>query len=421
MLKIEAVLVPETASFKPKIYFMKRTSIFFIALITFSCDKPSENLYEIDPRTFVENKITLSDLADDIKYIPIDNGFPIGFTYKLIITHDYIYLSTKNLGIVKFDRDGNFIQKFGKRGRGPGEYLYGFNFAVDEITKNVFVLDAENKARIFVYSQNGTFLRHFLLGEFDDGSGCWNSDIEIFNSLLYLPNSLGQGNSKYSWLFLDTLGKLVAKKENSVPLFQTNSGRYAIIYKFENKLHYYNYFNDSIFSISPNLSYTAKFTFAKGDHRWPRRNLDISTISNFISQLIKLFQPGNMFETTHFIVLPYVYQQKSVVAFINKKTKKTFLALKNEQLPERNEKSSGCIINDLDGGLPLENLGYYTENNEEYITSLIEPIKLKSYVSTNEFGDAVAKYPVLKKELQSLANTIKETDNPILVIVRLKK
>ena len=29
------------------------------------------------PRTFVENKITLADIADDIKYIPLDDSIPL--------------------------------------------------------------------------------------------------------------------------------------------------------------------------------------------------------------------------------------------------------------------------------------------------------------------------------------------------------
>ena len=31
------------------------------------------------------------------------------------------------------------------------------------------------------------------------------------------------------------------------------------------------------------------------------------------------------------------------------------------------------------------------------------------------------KYPEKKKELEKLANSLKETDNPVLIIVRLKK
>jgi len=38
-----------------------------------------------------------------------------------------------------------------------------------------------------------------------------------------------------------------------------------------------------------------------------------------------------------------------------------------------------------------------------------------------EFKNSSPEYPEKKKELEKLANTLKETDNPVLVLVRLKK
>lgn len=61
---------------------MKSKYLFFLVLITFSCNSRDDNLFEIDPRDWVENKITLSEIADDITYIPLDNTFPIGIIYS---------------------------------------------------------------------------------------------------------------------------------------------------------------------------------------------------------------------------------------------------------------------------------------------------------------------------------------------------
>ena len=47
--------------------------------------------------------------------------------------------------------------------------------------------------------------------------------------------------------------------------------------------------------------------------------------------------------------------------------------------------------------------------------------QIKVRVASNEFKNSSPKYPEKKKELEKLANSLKETDNPVLMMVRLKK
>ena len=399
---------------------MKIAYLVLIILIFISCNLKEDSLYKIDPRTFVENNITLANIADDITYIPLDNSIPF-INFKYLLTSNSIYVAAKDIGILKFDKQGSLINKIGRVGRGPDEFMYGINFAVDEKSGNVYVIDRPNITK--VYSQNGTFLRNITLNDIGDGLG-WGGNIDIFNSLIFFPNSLGVGNSKYSWAFLDSLGNLVAKKENSVPPFQTRTGRDAGTYYFENKIYYYNFFNDTIFSILPDLSCKPEYLFAQGEHRWPKAEIEGSTISQVSSQIFNLFDPGIMFETKFYIVLQYTYLDKGAICFINKKTKKTYLAFKLDESSSqyiRIRKYTSYLVNDLDGGLPLKNLRYYYANGEEYITTLIHPLNLKLHISSNEFKNSIPKYPNKKQELEILANRLNETDNPILMLVKLKK
>ena len=204
--------------------------IYLLPLIQIAaaCSSSDSNIFEIDPRNFVDNKITLSEIANDIKYIPLDNSFPIGITYTLRITKEHIYLSIKEVGIVQFDRNGKFVRKIGSRGKGPGEYWYGMNFTVDDLTGNVYVLD---HGIVKVYSPSGIFLRDILLKGYAGGYSF--SDLEIFNSLLFFPDYIPTGDSKYSWVFIDTLGHLVAMKKNSVPPFQSGIETEGSTYKLK--------------------------------------------------------------------------------------------------------------------------------------------------------------------------------------------
>jgi len=395
---------------------MKLKYLIYLFLITFSCDNKDGTLFIIDPRSIVKNQITLADIGDEITYIPLDNKIP--FTnFKYVITTTSIYVSAKGIGILKFDREGRLINRIGSQGRGPGEFIYGMEFAVDERSGNVYILDPH---KIKVYSANGIFLRDIPYDSYIS-SHAMAGGIEFYNSLLFLPDYIMEGNSKYNWIFLDTLGNLVSIKNNSVPEFYANVVKPGCIYKYDNKLFYFNYFNDTIFSISPDLQCKGEYLFAQGPHRWPRANINTNSFDQFSAQISRLFLPYDMFETEHFIVLRYAYLKNEAISFINKKTKKTFIASKNNKSNEDNEFSEAYLENDLDGGIPLKYLNYYNDKGEEYLTEIITPFDLKVYISSDEFKNSIPKYSEMKKDLKKFVASLKETDNPVLILIKLKE
>ena len=73
------------------------------------------------------------------------------------------------------------------------------------------------------------------------------------------------------------------------------------------------------------------------------------------------------------------------------------------------------------GGASARQESYFVENGREYIIGLTYPYKIKTRVESNEFENSVPKYAEKKKELEKLADSLKETDNPVLMVVRLKK
>ena len=99
---------------------------------------------------------------------------------------------------------------------------------------------------------------------------------------------------------------------------------------------------------------------------------------------------------------------------IEKKSKKSFLTFVENF-------ESGGITNDLDGGIDFQPVSYLAENEQEYVIGFFDPYKLKIHVASETFEKSVPTYPEKKRELEKLANSLKETDNPVLVLVRLKK
>lgn len=96
--------------------------IILSILVLNSC-KPSGNEYfTFDPLALKENEITLSDIADNVTYLPLPNNFPISKANKFTFTDQLIYLWSDQ-GILVFNREENQLRNIGSKGRGPGEYL----------------------------------------------------------------------------------------------------------------------------------------------------------------------------------------------------------------------------------------------------------------------------------------------------------
>jgi len=396
---------------------MKKTIFFILVPFIYSCNALNDTVFEINPQNFEDNKLTLSEIACNVAYLPLDNSFPIGISYQLRLANDFIYLSIKDIGIVKFDWNGKVICKIGKKGQGPGEYLYGMQFAVDEKSGNVFVLD---RGKVNVYSSEGLFIRDI---SYEKHMGnVLAGDIECYNSLLFIPDYNLKGDSKYSWVFLDTLGNLIDKKENTVPIFNSNVPRKGNTYRFESRMCYFNYYNDTVFSILPDFSYRGEYVFSKGEYRWPTGQINFASEVQLLSEINKLFQPIQMFETRHYIVLEYAFKSRYALCLIDKKTRKTYLQYRKIKNPDYFAQTIPFVLNDIDGGIPLsEGISYYAVNGVEYLVALINPLDLKTYVSAEEFKSMVPKYPEKKKELERFANSLSETDNPVIMMIKLKK
>jgi hypothetical protein len=388
---------------------MKPKHFILLLAFTISCRSSNNGLYSFDPTTLKENDIALSQIADDITYIPLDNSFPISLIYQPKYSiNNSIYLSAINTGIMAFDKSGRFLRRIGNYGRGPGEYGTCFNFTVDETLESVYVLD--NKT-IKVYSRRGNFLRSIPLAE--NGEGV--ESIEILNSKIYLSYRPQYENVTNDWIILDTLGNLINSKQRTDRPFTVNWSMSGGMYKLDSRIYHWNPWRDTIFSILPDLSYEPSFLFAQWDNRVPREMI------NDPSQLKIINNPNLLFETRQFIVCRYKYDNRLLIALIDKKSDESYITELKSGPTKLGNNIIGGFLNDLDGGVRFLPENYFAENNREYMFCLIDAIELATLLKDSDFLNSKPLIPEKKKELESLASRIKETDNQILMIVRLKK
>jgi hypothetical protein len=103
-------------------------------------------------------------------------------------------------------------------------------------------------------------------------------------------------------------------------------------------------------------------------------------------------------------------------AFIEKNTLKVFV----NHFQFNRGVFTGGATNNIDAGLDFIPDNYYAINRNEYLVETIQPFQLKAHIASENFKNSTPKFPEKKKELEQLANSLNENDNPVLMLVKLK-
>ena len=145
--------------------------------------KPSEsseaknaNFWELDvAKDYPEKTINLEDIAE-VRYVPLETTDQslIQGIHKMATSDDKIVIcDLAQNTIFIFDKDGHYINSINKEGPGPQEYSSIQNFAVDFQKEEIYICDYPLKYRILTYSFDGGFIRESKL------------DQKIWPSILY--------------------------------------------------------------------------------------------------------------------------------------------------------------------------------------------------------------------------------------------
>ncbi len=151
-------------------------SVFILSLLFISCAKTDVNSVSFNGKVLeaplkceVEDDSLLSfsslfAYADTIKLESIDQESMMGTIDNVKFADDLIFVQSNN-GLFVFTIKGKFLNKIGKKGRGPGEYLSLDKFDILKSKKEVSILDC-TMHRVLVYSYEGDYLRRFEYEDF---------------------------------------------------------------------------------------------------------------------------------------------------------------------------------------------------------------------------------------------------------------
>lgn len=387
---------------------MRRVLIFLMIGILQSCINTDKDVITIDPREFLNTELLLSDFSTDVQYIPLKYQSPIGYIFSIKILHSHIYLAAKDLGVLRFSKYGEFEELYGKIGYGPGEYIYCLHFAINDINGNVYVMD-NKKQSILIYNKAGEYINKIkcLLDE----NGYNFNDIEFYKNYLVLAQYINNGMGSYNWAVLDLAGNIISFKKNSYPLFENQIFAKGRLFISENGLGYWDNFKDTVFTIINENMYKPICLFVPGEHRLPMTTDKYFPIKKFTEHFTEYVLGNTFLETKNFFVYGYIYRKNKYLSLIykNGNNAKSMIITKSKGL-----------VNDIDNGLNFIPSYYFKNEDNEYLVSIIQPYEFKAHILSDYFSTSTPKFPEKKKELEKLANSLNENDNPVLMLVKLK-
>ncbi|MBG0860414.1 MAG: 6-bladed beta-propeller [Bacteroidales bacterium] len=347
-------------------------------------------------------EVKLSDLGFvDIKYIPLEtNEYSLVPRILDIKIDSSFYLIQFFNTILKFQNNGSFVTKIGTEGRGPGEYLVVHDVDIDQQDHFIYLVDGWAR-RFYVYSESGEFLRTFK-----SPLNAINFKITKDGILCFSTNYIA--NVDTSYVLIKTNGQIVKSFSNKYPwnyIVQRGTTVFTenIFYRFNNQLFKKEVYSDTVY-LFEDKGFKPHFTIEHGERLltpYARSNYDWEyLIDNFISQK-KIFEFGD-----------YIYYEFGI-----ERTTYIFLGSKEDDFNAFIRYDQG-LINDLDGGPSIR---FKTIKDDNTVITWIDALRLKNYIVSEEFIKSKPKFPEKKKELEDLANSLKETDNPVLILVSLKK
>lgn len=245
-----------------------------------NCNKSVDELPTIDigSNAFNFEKIYLSDYATEIKYIPmeVDLNFLLGMNVEFLadFSDDYI-LETDGLKCLLYGRDGKFIRTIGQQGRGPGEYI-GIS-AIFLRGENIYIYDYYTDDLI-EYKTDGSFVKRHNSGFTVDEKFLVKDAYIINDSMIIGDYENRTGKEEYKAFLFDKDGTITESYRN-YELFnldpgvkQANSGGHAIYFRFEDKVFFKEYLNDTLFVLSSDNRLEPYYVFDFGKYKLPLSN-----------------------------------------------------------------------------------------------------------------------------------------------------
>ena len=185
-------------------------SIILLLLIITGCnngniDNPEVQTIDISNLKQTGQRLRLSEIATDIEYVKLEitEESILDYNFWVQVSENYIIIYHYNMKqVLLFSRDGKYLRKIGRSGKGPSEYIKVAYFAIDDEEEIIILYDI-NTGRFLLYTIEGEYIRtikqnpsRFIVSHNN-------------NLVLFYPYFIAKENEFYQFLILDFEGNIL--------------------------------------------------------------------------------------------------------------------------------------------------------------------------------------------------------------------
>jgi hypothetical protein len=305
--------------------------------------------------------------------------------------------------LLMFSRNGNFIRQVGKNGHGPGEYTRINHF---EVINDTIYISSSGVRGILRYNFDGTFcdkidLNYTLVyfnSTYDNKLACYNlfeGEIYIYNKDFYAPDTIvveyGVTDTRYRYGEMKFPFKDYLQKTQSGLLF--NSYRSDTIWNIRDNTKEPAYILDLKDQLLP---YKSQVEFCNGDfEKW----VETASIYDFVYLI-------------PFQAFTFIFQLQWTTDTYNA------IYLYSTKTGEIRKFNTSYIYDDIVGKQKLSNARlefFYPLYSNDFLVTTINPSDVIEYLNQYEIKDPPSNSWI------NLMKNIKDDENPILVLIKVKK
>lgn len=350
-----------------------------------------------------ERKVSLADLAEKVEFIPLqtDTECLIGNLWdnNVVRSKKYFFLACGK-SLFQYSLDGKFIRTVGSVGQGPGEYNYITDIDVDDSSQKLFVASTGDKINVYD-TETGAFIHALPIG-FNDFQFRMRNDTTAFR---FFYNSTGDVKHRImiSNLQGDTLQvypryDLFTVKEGMAYMIGSNSDRF--MYRSGNDICYRENYNDTIFTVTEE-ALVPRYVIDLGKYHLPLEyRFEVLGDNKKFAEMAAPYFSIHPIETAHYVFIPYEAWAGD--------NKENGLAIYDK----RNGEFYNVADAELTGGDMEPSLGFNP-------TVALDDYTLMRVLSASRIFQLAEKNPSIL-ESEALKG-LQEDDNPVLMVVTLKK
>ena len=376
-------------------------------------------------------RIYCSDYFSSIELIPLettedcllDRREDIIFNASVILMR-----GNRNNNLYAFDRTGMFKNEIGKKGQGPEEYISVGPVFFNYDRPAIYVGDM---TKIMEYEYNGGFIRSINIPRPEDKA---LTRISYVGDNIFVGNAYYDGKNRFKYCLFNQKGDTVKTFPNHIffdragSIISTHDASLNPV-RVDNRLYLKDYINDTLYILTdkdkqPSLVFEfKKHTFSK--ERLENSNPQATIISDDFRILGLVGLPEHIFyevrvpesfplpeSKPEYVLITNKYEPATTGVYgIYNIVEKTNILLDTDQYSQKG------IINDLNGGLPFIPR-YYAGNG--IVADVWHSEEMKEMLTDEYFASQIIKDQKAHKKLKEILNNLKEDDNPVVIVAKLK-